>query len=103
MTTPELYTPTTEQLKVCFRFALLDPEVKASDVTEEDADRFASKSFDRWLAQHDAEVKARELREAAQQLMSGTNPDTGDEHALEIALGGIDYVVWFLTDRADRR
>lgn len=44
-------------------------------------------SFDRWLAQHDAEVKAEALREAAEQLE---------------AHGRFDVPVWtLLRDRAD--
>ena len=45
------YTPTTEDVEFCF-VGEYDPEMR-------------SRAFHRWLAAHDAEVRAQALREAA--------------------------------------
>lgn len=54
------YTPTTAELRRDYSRPGVLGEFAAQDIAEAEAE------FDRWLAAHDREVKARALREAAE-------------------------------------
>lgn len=56
----EPYTPTTEDIRAAYENrAIIGPPAMAADYEE------AAAQFDRWLAAHDAKVKAEALREVA--------------------------------------
>ncbi len=74
------HTPAPEQMRNYYASGL-------DDLTPEQ-----SVAFDRWLAQHDAEVAAKALREAADQFVRDWT---------EVALGGAGYVAETLRARAE--
>jgi hypothetical protein len=63
------YTPTTEQLRDKYAQHALTSRGWPGGWVGERVDREAREEFDRWLAEHDAQVRADALREAAAGLV----------------------------------
>lgn len=67
------YTPRTQDIKNCYVYAGMNPD--GSTVAPE---RVLRSEFNRWLAAHDATVKAGALREAAEDFQKAW-PVYGDD------------------------
>lgn len=88
------YTPTTEQVRRAYTTGMRQAFIASAGAH--------SSEFDRWLAAHDARVKAEALRDAAQ------NMDEWNVEAIVVTGEEDDEDTWqewtvadWLTDRAD--
>lgn len=77
------YTPTTDEVRSMFTVGISDP-TNPKPVPA----RRALHEFDRWLAAHDREVKAKALRDASEWLDDTQTPDKGYPRDIPLILHG---------------
>jgi phage terminase Nu1 subunit (DNA packaging protein) len=89
------YTPTTDEVRAMYVTGTPPHRVSVPQGNAE---------FDRWLAQHDAEVAARALRQAADDWQTGEWANV-PRHADRVAdrLGAAQYVSDWLRARAEKK